>query len=339
MRLPTWVNATETRVRERTDAVQTWVERTIWWRVWERVLENEFVDRSVALAAKAFVSLFPAIIVVAAFAPPSVRTSIYHTITHRAGLSGPGLQTVKGAFASADDVRRATGILGLVFTFFYINSFTTALQRVYTRAWRRPPGGRVSGYALGASWLVAILIYLAVIGVARALIGGGPKIAAYAVIAMAASIALWWISPWLMLGRQVRLRVLLPTGVLTGIAMSVYAASASLWMPRSVTENQTPVRVLRCCARDGHLAQRHRLGDRRERIGRVGARRRPGLGRRTRPRLGRRGHTGARRHAFPPAAGDRAHAVERVGTQPAGPRRFGVDRIGRAGADRTESSP
>ena len=75
MQLPAWVSATETRLRKRTEAVQTWVERTIWWRVWERVLENEFVDRSVALAAKAFVSLFPAIIVIAAFAPASVRDS------------------------------------------------------------------------------------------------------------------------------------------------------------------------------------------------------------------------------------------------------------------------
>jgi membrane protein len=239
MRLPAWVSATETRVRKRTDAVQTWVERTIWWRVWERVLENEFVDRAVALAAKAFVSLFPAIIVIAAFAPASVRDSIYRTITHRAGLSGAGLATVRGAFASADDIRRATGILGLVFTFFYINSFTTALQRVYTRAWRRPPAaGRVSGYALGASWLVGILVYLVIIGVARAIIGSGPELAAYAVVAVAAAIALWCITPWLMLGRQVRLRVLVPTGAITGIAMSVYAASASLWIPRTVTENQ-----------------------------------------------------------------------------------------------------
>ena len=238
MQRPAWVSATETRVRKRTDAVQTWVERTIWWRIWERVLENEFVDRAVALAAKAFVSLFPAIIVIAAFAPPSVRDSIYHTITRRAGLSGAGLATVRGAFASASDIRRATGILGLVFTFFYINSFTTALQRVYTKAWRRPPTGRVSGYALGASWLVGLLVYFVIIGVARAIIGGGPELAAYAVVALAAAIALWCITPWLMLGRQVRLRVLIPTGAITGIAMSVYAASASLWMPRTVTENQ-----------------------------------------------------------------------------------------------------
>ncbi len=107
------------------------------------MLENEFVDRSVALVAKAFVSLFPALIVVAAFAPSSIRPSITESITRRAGLSGPGLATVKAAFATSNDVRKATGVVGLVFTFFYINSFTTALGRVYTRAWRRPPGGRV----------------------------------------------------------------------------------------------------------------------------------------------------------------------------------------------------
>jgi len=145
MRVPDWASAAHTRVmqlRERLDAVQRWVEGTIFWRIWERMLENEFVDRSVALGAKAFVSFFPAIIVVAAFTPPSVRASIISTITRRAGLSGGGLSTVKGAFASSDDTRRATGVIGLLFTFFYISSFTTALRRVYTKAWRRPSGGR-----------------------------------------------------------------------------------------------------------------------------------------------------------------------------------------------------
>jgi hypothetical protein len=35
---------------------RAWAERTISWRVWERMLENEFIDRGIALAAKAFVS-------------------------------------------------------------------------------------------------------------------------------------------------------------------------------------------------------------------------------------------------------------------------------------------
>jgi hypothetical protein len=41
-----------------------------------------------------------------------------------------------------------------------------------------------------------------------------------------------------MLGRQVRLRVLLPTGVLTGLGMTVYGATSSLWMPTAVSQNQ-----------------------------------------------------------------------------------------------------
>src|SRR5438876_7820387 len=123
------------------------------------MLENEFIDRGVALAARAFVSFFPAVIVVAAFAPPAVREAIGVALARRSGLSGPGLATFHSAFATADSVRRATGVLGLVFTVYYINSFTSALQRAYIRAWRRPPSSLVYGYALGATWLVAILAY------------------------------------------------------------------------------------------------------------------------------------------------------------------------------------
>lgn len=226
------------RGRDATERAQGWAERTIFWRVWERLLENEFVDRSVALASKAFVCLFPAIIVVASFAPHSIRESIFSAITHRAGVEGAGVSTFKGAFKSSDDVRRATGILGLIFTFFFVNSFTTALSRVYVKAWRRPKVGRVSGYVVGATWLVGIVVYFTLIGALRAILFGGPETAAFAVFALAGAIGVWWITPWFMLQRQVRLRVLATTAVITGVAQSIYAASASLWMPRTLAKNQ-----------------------------------------------------------------------------------------------------
>jgi membrane protein len=226
------------RGREMADTAQGWAERTIFWQVWERLLENEFVDRSVALASKAFVSLFPTIIVISAFAPPSVRHSIYATITRRAGVEGSGLNTFKGAFASADDIRKATGILGLVFTFFYVNSFTTALSRVYMKAWRRPKPGRVSGYAVGITWITGLIVYFALIGAVRSILGAGPETVVFALVAMAGVVGLWWLTPWLMLQRQVRLRVLAPTAVITGVAQTIYAASASVWMPRTLANNQ-----------------------------------------------------------------------------------------------------
>jgi hypothetical protein len=48
---------------------------------------------------------------------------------------------------------------------------------------------------------------------------------------------MWWFTAWLMLKGQVRLRVLLPSGLITAIALSAYALSATLWMPNNVTTN------------------------------------------------------------------------------------------------------
>jgi membrane protein len=219
-------------------AARARVQGFLVWQVWERMLEIEFVDRSVALAGKAFVSFFPLVIVVAAFMPSGVRTSIFATLTHRLGIEGSALSSAKEAFASADEVRRATGILGLVLTFFFASSFTAAIQRVYLRAWRRAPGRAVSAYGRGMTWLAAVLGYMAILGALRGQLGNGLGIGVFVVAAFAMSSALWWFTAWFLLLGQVRWRVLLPTGIITGVTLSLYALSASIWMPQVVTSNQ-----------------------------------------------------------------------------------------------------
>src|SRR3954452_5486552 len=160
--------------RGRVAVVRERAEETLLWRVWERMLEIEFVDRSGALAGKAFVSFFPLIIVVAAFLPSSVRTSIFTTLTHRLGVEGGALDTAKQAFASSDQIRSATGVLGLLLTIFCPPSFTTALQRVYLKAWRRPSGGAAGAYVRGPIWFLMLLSGMAVLGALRGLLGDGP---------------------------------------------------------------------------------------------------------------------------------------------------------------------
>src|SRR5215510_3070907 len=67
--------------------------------------------------------------------------------------------------------------------------------------------------------------------------GGGGGIAGFVVVALALSTAIWWFTAWLMLKGQVRLRVLLPSGLITAIAISAYGLSATLWMPNNVASN------------------------------------------------------------------------------------------------------
>jgi len=234
----TGFRALTARLRRRAGDAREWVEQTVVWRIWERMLENEFVDRGIALAAKAFVSLFPALLVVVAFMPRSSQQSVLDALASRTGLHGHSLNLVRNAFATTGDIRQATGILALILTFVFVHSFTTALQRVYVKAWRRPAGAGVRGYVLGASWLVGIAVYFALLAGTRGLLSSTPGTVALGTVAWAAAVGLWWITPWVMLQRQIRLRALLVSGLITGTAMTVYTATARVWMTHVVESNQ-----------------------------------------------------------------------------------------------------
>ncbi|HET6819221.1 MAG TPA: hypothetical protein VFH98_01565, partial [Candidatus Limnocylindria bacterium] len=179
-----------TEVRSPIAVLRTWLERLLLWRVWERMLEIEFVDRSVALAGKAFVSFFPLVIVVAAFMPERIRASIITSVTARLGIRGDALTLAREAFASSDDVRKATGVLGLVLTIFFATSFTTALQRVYLRAWRRPPRAKTGAYWRGVTWLLVMLGSIALLGALRNALDGGLEVGLFAVVSLAVTSAL-----------------------------------------------------------------------------------------------------------------------------------------------------
>jgi membrane protein len=167
-----------------------------------------------------------------------VRESILTTLIDRLGLAGEALDATREAFASSSDIREATGVLGLVLTVFFATSFTTALQRVYLRAWRRPTAPRGGAYWRGAVWLVAQLGCMAVLGAIRGVLHGDVGAAVFLVVTVATTSGLWWFSAWFFLLGEVRGRVLLPTGLVTSLLMTVFVLSAAIWMPQVVTSNE-----------------------------------------------------------------------------------------------------
>jgi membrane protein len=206
-------------------------------RFWARLLEVEFVDRAVALAAKAVVSFFPLLIVAAAISPPGARRAILDTLATRFGLGGDAFAIVGRAFASPDQTKAATGVLGTVLVVAYAVSFTTALQRVYLRAWRRPAGGGVRNKGRGAMWVAGVLVLLIVLSSLRRIVAGPPGAVALVVVGMAGSVLSWWWTARLMLRGEVRWRPLLPTAVVTGVGVWAYTLAATVWMPRAVAKH------------------------------------------------------------------------------------------------------
>ena len=102
------------------------------------------------------------------------------------------------------------------------------------------PGAGHEGQQLhaGPAWLVAVLVNMAVLGALGRLLGGGAGLGLFLVVSLLVSCGFWWFTAWFLLLNQVRGRVLVPTGLITGVAMAGYAVSATIWMPQVVSRNE-----------------------------------------------------------------------------------------------------
>lgn len=232
--IPPAVPSRTARARQSAADLSVKLESTALGRAWSRMLEVEFVDRSVALAAKAFVSLFPFLLLVTALTPQSVRAEVLESLTNRFGITGAVFETIRESFASADQTKAAAGVLGAVITLAFAVSFTTALQRTYLRAWRRPPGGGAKNKGRGAVWVAGLIAMLLILTLIRNLLGDGAGRVLTWAIGLCITTGLWWWTAHLMTRGEVRWRPLLPTAVITGVGSWLYTLSATIWMPRTL---------------------------------------------------------------------------------------------------------
>jgi membrane protein len=78
---------------------------------------------------------------------------------------------------------------------------------------------------------------MALLGAIRGVLHGDVGAAVFLVVTVAATTSVWWFSVWFLHLGEVRGRVLLPTGLVTSLLMTVFVLSATMWMPRVVTTN------------------------------------------------------------------------------------------------------
>ena len=208
------------------------------------MLEIEFVDRSIALAGKAFVLFFPLVIVVAAFMPPASGPLLLdlHDTDPPTRNRGSSARRA-GVLLRGRRVPRATGALGLVLTFSSPVRSQSPSNACTCGRGSVPPAGVVSAYTRGCTRLVAAL--------------GGPWSAGALSRhrnastrrclprrALAMSTALWWFSARcvVVLGPRPLAGVSAsPPALPSGATLSLYALSVTVGMPSVVTANQAQV--------------------------------------------------------------------------------------------------
>jgi membrane protein len=201
----------------------------------QALVEVEVFDRSMTLAAQAFTSVFPLLILVATLRPRR-GDQLGAALADSLGLSPQAREGLEAALPSASSAASSFGVIGAAVVLLSATSFSRALVRMYVRIWdaQRPPGLR-SFWRLIAVLLGLVLLVCLLTFVRRVLAGVPFSGVAEALTAFVLGCLLWTWVPWLLLARRVPVRLLVPGGVLMAVAMMVLTVAGRIYLPRALS--------------------------------------------------------------------------------------------------------
>ena len=198
----------------------------------EAFFELRVIERALALASKLFIAIMPLSILVTAVVSGQ---AFGDELVARFGLHGGGASAAHELFAAPAQVQASVGLLGLVILTSSILSFASALQRVYLDCWHLGPAAGAARTRL--LWLAGLLIWVTLVSTAHETAEGSNAAGLSWLLAVAAGAAFFLWTPYVLLGRRVQARRLVPTAVATGVALGVLAVGSDLVMPELVTHN------------------------------------------------------------------------------------------------------
>jgi membrane protein len=202
----------------------------------DRLVEIQFVDRSVALGSLGFTALVPLLVIASAFLPGT--DGLANELINRFHLHGSTAELVREVFAQPDAVRQSISWLGVLLLVGAALSFTRGLQRVYERAWRLDARG-LAGTRAGLIWIAGIVVWSTVFAAARDWLLDLTGSLAALTILLAGDAVLWLWSPWILLARRVDWRRLVPTALLTAVAMTAISIGSVIYMPEAIGRSAT----------------------------------------------------------------------------------------------------
>jgi len=190
----------------------------------------QIFDRSMILAAQAFTSIVPLVIMMAALAGPGLRADLADLLR----LPEPGQRLVREALGGSRS--NAFGIAGCLIVVISATSLTRALIRAYREVWSvrdRPHGPAATGRQLGG--VLTLVVFVLVLRLLGWLTSVSPLPRATGLLGALLTDAVLAASlPRMLLGRSVpRVRALVAGGTFAVLMVGVRAVGA-VYLPRAL---------------------------------------------------------------------------------------------------------
>lgn len=194
-------------------------------------------DRALALSAEAFTALIPMFIIVLAALPAQSREVIAEFATANMNVSEAAAEDVRQLVERPPQPLEPITLFGIGVLVVSLLGFTRTLQRTYQAAWQLPSQG-VWNYGwglLGALVLLAEFVATMLLGVFFAELKDAVLV--WLALRLVLASALWWPVQWLLLGRRVGWRRLLPAALLLGVGQTLVIALSGAYLEWSIVRD------------------------------------------------------------------------------------------------------
>jgi membrane protein len=207
---------------------ETWVGRLL-----ERIVRDlarlEVFDRAMTLAAQAFTSIVPLMLVASTLRPQ--HPGFGSVVADSLSLSEETRATLAGSIPAGATAAGSIGFFGIIIAIFSATSFSRALERVYLRTWDVRKASVRTAWRWLATVIAVVLAVLAVAFTKSVLEGAIWRGTLAVVVQIAVWTAVWTFVPWMLLQRQVAVRVLAFTAALTAVCMGLLSVAGGLYLP------------------------------------------------------------------------------------------------------------
>lgn len=201
---------------------------------------NDVTDRAMTLAAQAFTSILPIVILLTALPDQTFITT---------ALSGLGVDPDRVDLVSDATPGSATaiGVLGALMTIAGATSLSRALGRMYVSVWQ------VTKLPISGWWRWVVVIFVFPVGVVlqglasslhHVTLNGRTLFGGYSIVGLALEVVatfliwtlLWTVVPRLLVSAQVPMRLLALDGVVSGLFITILLIGSRLALPTILSE-------------------------------------------------------------------------------------------------------